>query len=327
MRRRDFVTVLTGAAATWPLMALAQKPATPEVGFVHIGSPGPFLSLVTAFRRGLNETGFVEDKNVRIEYRWAEDRYDRMPVLLTDLVQRPVAVLAAFGGAPTALAAKAATSTIPIVFLMGGDPIKAGVVTSLNRPGGNVTGISFLTEGLEAKRLGLLRELLPKAGVIGVLIDQGFPAAEQQTQDVQQAAVSLGVRAALFKPQSASDFERIFVELSRQRADALLVCASPFFNNHRDRLAALAAGARVPTMYELQEFVTAGGLISYGTSITDAARQVGVYVGSILKGVKPIDLPVMQSTKFQLTINLKTAKTLNLEVPPMLLARADEVIE
>jgi putative ABC transport system substrate-binding protein len=326
MRRREFIVLFGGAIAAWSRESCAQEPLR-EVGFFHIGSPGPFQSLVTAFRKGLNKTGFIEQQNVRIEYRWAENRHDQMPVLLNELVRRRVGVLAAFGGAPSALAAKEATATIPIVFLMGGDPVQAGVVTSLNHPDANVTGVSFLTEGLETKRLGLLHELLPKALVFGALIDPSFSAAEQQIKDLQQATNNLGVRAIVVKPKNENDFERIFSELSRHRVDALLVCASPFFNNHRERLVTLAADNKVPTMYELREFAAAGGLVSYGTSITDAAQQVGIYVGSILNGKKPAELPVMQSTKFQLVINLRSAKALQLEVPPMLIARADEVIE
>jgi putative tryptophan/tyrosine transport system substrate-binding protein len=297
------------------------------IGFLHSGSPGPFAYQVAAFNQGLNETGYVEGQNVAIEYRWADGHYDRLPTLAADLVGRKVSVLAPAGGIPPALAAKAATTTIPIVFLMGSDPLKAGVVTSLNRPEGNVTGVSFLINSLGTKRVELISQLVPRASTIGMLANPNNPDAEIETRDAQAAAQALGRKLLVVKASPGSDLEVAFATLVEQGVGALAVSGDPFFEAHRDQLIALAARNRMPAIYVLREDPAAGGLISYGTSISAAFRQGGVYVGSILKGAKPSDLPVMQSTKFELVINLRTAKALGLDVPPTLLAIADEVIE
>jgi ABC-type uncharacterized transport system substrate-binding protein len=325
VRRREFITLLGGAAAALPLSARAQQPGTPVIGFLSSRSPDESKHLVNAFRAGLHTGGYVEGESVAIEYRWAEGEYDRLPALAIDLVRRAVAVLVTAGGEPSALAAKSATSTIPIVFAVGGDPVRTGLVASLSRPGGNATGVSLLTTETEAKRLGLLSELVPSAAVIGVLINpQGAGA---QSQEVQEAARAIGRQVRIANAGNDRELEVAFSTLVQQRANALFVGADPFFDTRRDRIVALAAQFKLPAIYQFRDYAVAGGLMSYGISITDGYRQVGIYTGRVLKGTKPADLPIYQSIKFEAVINLKTAKTLGLEVPPTLLARADEVIE
>ncbi|MFZ1065223.1 MAG: ABC transporter substrate-binding protein [Pseudolabrys sp.] len=327
MKRREFITLVGGAAATWPLTVRAQQQPMPVVGFLNAASLGPLRQQVAAFREGLKESDYVEGRNVAVEYRWAEGQYDRLPALVADLVRQQVSVIVSGGGAPAVLAAKAATTTIPIVFSLGADPVGLGVVASLNRPGGNITGVYQFTSGLEAKRLGLLHEMIPKATPIAVLVNPNFADAENQLRDVEEAAARLEVQLVIVRANAESDFDAAFSTLVRQRAGALLVCSSPFFNGRREQLVVLAARHAVPAIFEWRDFAAAGGLMSYGTSLADAYRQVGVYAGQILTGAKPVDLPVVQSTKFELVINLSTAKALGLEVPPTLAARADELIE
>jgi putative ABC transport system substrate-binding protein len=326
MKRRQFVTLLGGAAA-WPRAARAQQPKLPVIGFLNTGSAGPFAQYVAGLLKGLNESGFSVGRNVEIEYRWAEGRYDRLPALAAELVGRPANVIVACGGEPSGLAAKAATSNIPIVFLAGGDPVKAGLVSSLNRPTGNLTGISQFTYSLEAKRLGLLHELAVTADPIAVLINQSNPNAPNQVRDLQEAAARAGVQLLLLPIDVDTDLDPVFATLVEKRVNALLISADPFFNARRAQIVALAARAKVPAMYEFREFAVAGGLMSYGSNLVEAYRQAGVYTGRILNGAKPTELPVLQPTIFELVINLNTAKALGMEVPPMLLARADEVIE
>src|SRR5262245_5173324 len=324
MRRREFITLL-GSAAAWPLAARAQQPAMPVVGFLGSSSAADRTRLVTAFRQGIRESGYVEGENVAIEYRWAQDQYDRLPDLAADLVRRQVTVIAAHD-TPSSIIAKAATTTIPIVFASGADPVKLGLVASLNRPGGNVTGVTFVVAELGAKLLGLLHQLQPGAVRVGVLVDPNFAATQSFISDVQAAALSIGKQIEVFEAPTGRDIDTAFARLT-QKLDALLVGPSPLFNNRRLQLATLAAYHRVPAIYPLRDFAEAGGLMSYGTSITEANRLAGVYVGRVLKGAKPADLPVMQSTKFEFVINLNTAKAFGLSLPPGLLAIADEVIE
>ena len=326
MRRRDFVALLSGAVA-FPHAAHAQPPTIPIIGYLSARSPSDTEHLVTAFRRGLSENGFVEGQNLRIEYRWALGQYDRLPEMAAELVRRPVTVIVSTGGEPAALAARAATSTIPIVFSIGGDPVKEGLAASLNRPGGNATGISILTRALEPKRLGLLHELVPGATTIGVLLNPRHPGSESQFKDVEQAARIIGRQIEILRANTDDEIDAAFETATRQRIAALAVSASPFFDTRRHKLVALAARHAVPTMYHFREYAASGGLVSYGIDIVDVYRQVGVYTGRVLKGAKPADLPVMQPTKFEFVINLKTAKALGLDIPPGLSARADEVIE
>jgi ABC-type uncharacterized transport system substrate-binding protein len=326
MRRREFITLLGGAAA-WPLAARAQQPAMPPlVGLINPGLPGPLRQQMAAFRDGLREAGFIEGHNVAVEYRFAEGQFDRLPTIAAELVRRPVAVLVASSN-PGAFAAKQATTGIPIAFTVGDDPVATGLVNSLNRPGGNLTGVYLLTTGLEAKRLGLLHELMPSARTIAVLIHDNYPPAETQLRDLQVAAPQLGIKLIIVRASSEGDFNAAFSSMMQQRAAALLVGASPLFNARRQQLVLLAMRHAIPAIYEWRDFAEIGGLMSYGTNLAEAYRQVGVYAGRILKGEKPADLPVVQLSRFQFVINLNTAKVLGLEVPPMLLARADEVIE
>ena len=325
MRRREFITLLGSAAVAWPLMARAQQPAMPVVGFLRSTSLADSTHLVTAFRQGLKEAGFVEGQNITVEYHYADNQIDRLPALVADLLRRPVAVF--IGNLAPALAAKAATTTVPIVFATGSDPIRDGLVASINRPGGNVTGVSFFSSVLGAKRLELLRQFVPKATTIAMLVNPNIPNTEAERSDVQAAAQALGQQLLILDVSSDRDLETAFATFVQRGAGALLVGTGAFLNSHREHVVALAARHALPASYIWREAALAGGLMSYGTSIPDAYRQVGIYAGRVLKGEKPGDLPVMQSTKFELMLNLKTAKTLGLEVSDRMLVAADEVIE
>jgi putative tryptophan/tyrosine transport system substrate-binding protein len=324
MNRRNLIALL-GSAAMWPVVARAQQ-AMPVVGFINAGFPRGFAGALGGFQRGLNESGFVEGRNVNIEYRWAEGQYDRLPTLAADLVRRQIAVVFA-GQPPTVRAIKMATTTIPIVFSMGEDPIKEGIVPSFNRPGGNVTGISYFTNQLLGKRLALLTEMVPSAGVFALLVNRNNPNAEPDTKEAQAAAAALGRRLEVLTASTERDVEAAFTTMSQRQVGALSVGVDGFFVDQRELLITLAARHGIPTIYDRREYSVSGGLMSYGASQVEAWRQAGIYVGRILKGEKPADLPVQQSTKFEFVINSKTAKTVGLTVPPGLLVAADEVIE
>jgi putative tryptophan/tyrosine transport system substrate-binding protein len=330
LKRREFITLLGSAAVVSRLpmlVAPAQQQEAPVIGLLSARSTHDSRHLVAAFRRGLSEGSFAEGQNVIIEYRWALGQYDRLPAMATELVRRPVSLLASVGGEPAALSAKDSTSTIPIVFVVGGDPVKEGLAASLNSPGGNSTGVSISTTMLGPKRLGLLRELVPGAATIGVLLDPSFPLYESQLQDVEEAARALALQVIVLRAETDCEIEAAFEIGARMRIAALMVAVSPFFDTRRDKLVAVPARHAVPTMYQFREFVTAGGLVSYGVDVGEAYRQIGLYAARILKGERPADLPIARPTKFEWVINLKTAKDLNLEIPPKVLALADVVIE
>jgi putative tryptophan/tyrosine transport system substrate-binding protein len=326
IRRREFISLLGGTAAAWPLAARAQQPAMPVIGFLHFGSPDLFIFQATAFGQGLKETGYVEGQNVAIEYRWAEGRYDRLPSLAADLVSHKVELVAAFGP-PCAKAAKNATSTIPIVFTIGSDPVHDGLVPSLASPGGNVTGISMLAVQLVPKRLELLSELIPQARTFGLLVNPNNGYSDAMIRDVEHAARANGMPLSILKASTESEIDAAFSTFGNLHTDALVIGDDPFFTARRGQLVALASRYAVPATYQFREFAVAGGLASYGPTLKTASHDAGIYAGRILKGAKPSDLPVAQPTRFELVINLKTAKALGLDVPPTLLARADEVIE
>jgi putative ABC transport system substrate-binding protein len=325
MERRKFITILGGAAATWPLAARAQQSAVPVVGFLNSRAPEGNEAILVAFRQGLKEAGYVEGQNVTVEYRWADNQYDRVPVLVADLVSRQVAVIVSNG--PPIAAAKAATSTIPIVFAVGFDPLAYGLVNSLSRPAGNLTGVSILDVEIGPKRLELLHELIPAATVMALLVNPTTPAVQAIAGDMQAAARAHGLELHVLYAATDGDFDAVFTTVAQLRAGALIIGADPFFTSRSRQLGELTVARRIPTIYEFREFAAAGGLISYGTSLADAYRQVGIYTGRILKGEKPSDLPVQQATKVELILNLKTAKALGITVPISLLGRADEVIE
>ena len=326
MRRRDFLGVIGGVAVVLPLAARAQQQANmPVIGFLHSGSQAPYAQLVSAFRKGLSETGFDEGRNVVIEYRWADGNYDRLPGLVDELIGRHIAVLYTSGGSVSALASKDATRGIPLVFLMGSDPVKAGLVSSLSHPGGNATGVTLVTSDLEAKRLELLRQLLPSVTTIAVLINPNNPNAEDVTAYLQSAARALGLETRFLQAASAAQLDGVL--LNQPKANAMLVVNDPFFVSQREKIIAAMARNSLPAIYQSREFPASGGLVSYGSNLADMYRKSGTYVGQVLKGVKPADLPVQQPTVFEFVINLKTAKALGLQLPTTLLAAADEVIE
>jgi putative ABC transport system substrate-binding protein len=325
MRRRNFITLLGGAAAAWPLAAKAQQPAMPVIGFLHTRSRETFMHNVARFLKALSDAGYVEGRNIAVEYRFADGQYDRLPAMAAELVRLPVAVLVAGGGEPSALAAAAATSSIPIVFVVGSDPVKAGLVANYNRPGGNVTGMNILTDFLETKRLGLLHELVPQASTIAYLSNPRFASAAGQLRDVTQAARAIAVTVRILPASTETEIDAAFETMTRERISALAVGADPFLDNNRDRIIALAARYAVPTMYQFREHAIAGGLDGVDTG--DMYRQVGGYVARILKGERPADLPILEPTKFEFILNLKSAKALGLPIRPDVLSIADEVIE
>jgi putative ABC transport system substrate-binding protein len=328
MRRREFITLVGSAAAGWPVVAGAQQqPAIPVLGYLSTRSPEDTEHLTPAFLNGLARTGYVDGKNVNIEYRWARGQYDRLPALAAELIQLPLSVLVASGGEPSAHAATVATKTIPIVYLIGGDPVKQGLASSLSRPGGNATGVTLLTALLEPKRFGLLRELVPGTASVGVLLNPDFLPSEAALVDLQKAAQAVSVQIHVFRARTEDEIDASFAAISQRRLDALAITADPFFDTRREKLVALAARYAIPTMYHFREYAVAGGLMSYGIDNVAAYRQVGVYAGQILNGSKPSELPVMQATKFLLVLNLKTAKALGLKISDNLLSLADEVVE
>jgi putative ABC transport system substrate-binding protein len=330
VKRREFIALLGGAAASslsWPLPALAQQQKVPTVGWLNSGASSGREHLLAAFRQGMSEAGFVDGRNVAIEYRWAEGQYERLPELAVDLARRGVAVIAATGGTVSSLTAKRATTTIPVVGVFDGDPVAAGFVASMNRPGGNITGISLVASVIEAKQLELLRELAPKTSVIALLANPANPNTETISRDLIAAARNIGLELSVLDATNEHELDSAFQKLAQLRAGALMIATDPFFLDRRERLIALTARYRIPAIYGRREYTALGGLMSYGTSLAEAYRQIGGYVGRIVGGIKPADLPVMQPTKFEFVVNLKTAKALGLEIPPKLLAFADEVIE
>ena len=327
MHRRDFIRAVVGSAAAWPLVSAAQQQTTPVIGFLHVGVAKSFEGIVAAFRQGLSETGYNDQGKVAIEFRWAEGHYDRLPKLAADLVRRRVAIIVTGGGEATALAAKNATSTIPIVCNVGDDPVKVGLIAGLNRPGGNITGVNILTSELAAKRVGLLHDLVPSSAVIAYIVNPNFPSTAANIKDVQAAALALGVQIVVVSATNIAEIDAAFVSIRQKKIGALLVGADPFFNSRRDQFVALSAHHSIPAIYELREFAVAGGLLSYGTNLADSYRQMGRYTGRILRGEKAGDLPFVQSAKFELVINAKTAKSLGVRLPSGLLSIADEVIE
>ena len=327
MKRRQFISLLGGAVATWPLAARAQQPTMPVIGILHFGSPEANVNVMAAFRQGLGEAGYVDGRNVAIEYRWAYNDVDRLPQLAADLVRRRVALIVTPANMVVAFAAKAATTTIPIVFNTGTDPVKAGLVASLNRPGGNITGVSFMNVQLGAKRLGMLRELLPKAMRFAILVNRSNPDTDSVVADLRSAAASIGCEIEVLDADTYSDIVPAVASLVQRRADAFLINPGQVFYDRRTQLLTLAARYRLPAIYPAREWADAGGLMSYGSSFAEQHRQAGIYAGRVLKGEKPADLPILRATKFELVINLQTAKALDIDIPPTLLARADEVIE
>jgi len=327
LQRRDFIKVIAGLAAGWPLAVRAQQQAMPVIGYLSARSPDDAAHLVVAFRKGLAESGFVEGQNLTIEYRWALGQHDRLPEMALELAQRPVDIIVSTGGESAALAAKRATSTIPIAFVIGSDPVVLRLAASYNQPGGNATGINVLTSALEPKRLGILHQLLPQAETIAVLLDPNFPSYESQLRDAQEAAHAMGLKIHALRAATDREIEAAFETVAQEHIAAITVAAGPFFDTRRNKLVALAARHAVPTMYHFREFAVAGGLMSYGIDLLDTYRQVGVYAGRILRGAKPASLPVLQPTKFEFVINLKTAKALGVTIPSGVLSIADEVIE
>jgi putative tryptophan/tyrosine transport system substrate-binding protein len=327
MRRREFITLIGGAAVAWPCVPRAQQPAMPVVGFLHSASADTFREQLDAFRQGLRDGGYVEGENVAIEFRWAEGRFDRLPAMAADLVRQNVSVIAALGGNSSNLAAKASTDTIPVVFVSGSDPVKLGLVTSLSRPGGNITGISFFVADVVAKQLGLLRELVPGATTVALLLNPKSPEAQRQQPQAREAARALGLELRIHDASTSSEIDQAFATMVQDGDGALIIGADPFFGSRVRQIVGLATRHRIPAMYYRSEYAAAGGLISYGTSITEAYRQAARYVTRVLKGAKPSELPVLQPTKFELVINLRTAKVLGLAIPSGVLAIADEVIE